>query len=407
MSLYPPAEDSYLIQKHIPEFAQGRVLDMGTGSGILTLSAIRLSQVREVVAADKNPEAITALKKKIKEEHLRKITPIESDLFSAIQGSFEVILCNPPYLPQDEEMSKLSTDHSTNLSLYGGKKGWEFTEKFFHEAGKFLFPGGKILYLFSSLTNKKKVEEIITRHLFTFRELERKKIAFEELYLYLVEKPLILQELERKGIEDLCYLAQGKRGQVFTGVIDQNRLVKSHISKKLYLKVCIKIKHPESQAEERIENETKWLQLLNKSGIGPRYLFSGKGYLAYQYVEGTPLMQWITTAEKKEIILVLQEILKQCSILDQRGINKEEMHHPIKHILIDKDNFPWMIDFERCTETEKPKNVTQFLEFLRRISPELEKKGVKIVPQDLTILAQKYKKEHDPEAFRAIVALLS
>ena len=403
MSIYPPAEDSYLLQKHIPEFAQGRVLDMGTGSGILALTAVRLSQVREIVAADKNPQAITLLQKKIKEEHLRKITPLESDLFSAVQGSFEVILCNPPYLPQEKGTMRQVHDDS----LYGGKKGWEFTERFFHQASKYLFPEGKILYLFSSLTNKKKVEEIITRHLFTFRELERKKLAFEELYLYLVEKPPLLQELERRGAENLCYLAQGKRGQVFTGMIDKNRQVKSHISKKEHFKVCIKIKHPESKAEERIENEAKWLRIANQKGIGPRFLFSGKEYLAYQYIEGNPVMQWIKNAEKKEIVQVLQEMLHQCFTLDKLGINKEEMHHPIKHILVDKDNYPWLIDFERCGETKKPKNVTQFVEFIRRISTELEKKGVKIAPQDLTTLAQKYKENPTTEIFLAIIAYLT
>ena len=51
--------------------------------------------------------------------------------------------------------------------------------------------------------------------------------------------------------------------------------------------------------------------------------------------------------------------------------------------------------------------MTQFVEFIRRISTELEKKGVKIAPQDLTTLAQKYKENPTTEIFLAIIAYLT
>lgn len=405
MSIYPPAEDSFLLQKHLRAFAQGRVLDLGTGSGILALSAAQLSQVREVVAVDKNQEAIAALQKKIKEERLRKITLLESDLFSAVRGSFEVIFCNPPYLPQEKGVGIPRIHDET---IYGGKKGWEFTEKFFHEVSRYLFSQGKILYLFSSLTNKKKVEDLMSNHLFSFQELDREKLAFEELYLYVVEKTPLLQELEKRGVENVCYLAHGKRGEVFRGIIDKNKFEKKSLFRaaEKILPVAIKVKRAESTAEGRIENEAGWLQILNVKGIGPRFIFSGKEFLVYQFVEGTPLMQWMETAEKKEILAVLQEVLRQCFILDQLGVNKEEMHRPLKHVLVDNQGYPWLIDFERCTATEKPKNVTQFLEFLRRIKLPMQEKNVSLQEEELTVAAKNYKQSLSKEAFQVILSLL-
>ncbi|MDO8656888.1 MAG: methyltransferase, partial [Nanoarchaeota archaeon] len=208
MGIYEPSEDSYLIQKYVRELALGRVLDMGTGSGIQALTAITNPNAQFVIAADTDPSVITALEKKIQEQKIRKLQVVHSNLFSHIKGKFNLIIFNPPYLPQDKGIE--------DAALYGGKKGWELSEKFFEQASPHLFPDGKILFLFSSLTNKKKIEEILHHHLFQFHELEREKVAFEELYLYLIEKTPLLRELEKKGLQEVVYFTHGKRGDIYT-----------------------------------------------------------------------------------------------------------------------------------------------------------------------------------------------
>jgi len=52
--------------------------------------------------------------------------------------------------------------------------------------------------------------------------------------------------------------------------------------------------------------------------------------------------------------------------MDKLGINKEEMHRPLKHIIINQKGKVVLLDFERCYLTEKPHNVTQFGDFLLR-----------------------------------------
>ena len=64
--MYEPREDSHLLEKHVRRNAFGRVLDMGTGSGIQALSAIKNVNVGEVIAVDINPEGNQSLKKKNK-----------------------------------------------------------------------------------------------------------------------------------------------------------------------------------------------------------------------------------------------------------------------------------------------------------------------------------------------------
>ena len=107
--IYQPREDSYLIQKHVRKYAEGRVLDMGTGSGILAKEAASSPNVREVVAVDINKKVIDKLNKEFSEEITKskqKIKLLKSDLFSKVDGTFNLIICNPPYLPQDKISGK-------------------------------------------------------------------------------------------------------------------------------------------------------------------------------------------------------------------------------------------------------------------------------------------------------------
>lgn len=405
MQIYQPAEDSYLLQKFVKKYSLGRVLDLGTGSGIQALTAAASPLVKEIIAVDINPEALEKLNREIKQKKISKIKTIFSDLFSAIEGKFDTIIFNPPYLPQDKFGKELIEDPA----LYGGKKGWELSARFFQEVSNFLVPNGKILFLFSSLTNKPKIDEIITHHLLEFKLLAQERLPlFEELYVYLIEKSKVLKELERKGIEEIQYLSHGRRGNIFTGIQDRSKLIKTHFpSKKDLIKVAIKIKRKESQAPERIENEIKWLPILNRKGIGPKFLFSGEDFLVYEFIPGTFFPDWIKDQPKKEIKRVLSILLEQCYLLDQLGLNKEEMHRPLKHILIDKNNFPVMIDFERCTKTKKPHNLTQFLEFISRIKSELEKKDFQINPDQLRAVAKIYKKKIAPETFKSLLAQIN
>ncbi len=170
--IYEPAEDSFLLQKHIKTYIKPgmSVLDMGTGSGILAQEAKKYT--KNVIAVDINPEAV---------EHVKKqLSAIVSDLFQNVKGKFDLIIFNPPYLPEDPEEPQDSKQITS-----GGKQGYELLEKFFQEAKSHLNKDGKILFLYSSLTGD--VETIPQKQGFIFSILERQKIFFEELVVALAE----------------------------------------------------------------------------------------------------------------------------------------------------------------------------------------------------------------------------
>ena len=174
---YEPQEDSYLLLEYVKQLAYGKVLDMGTGSGILAKEAVYSHEVDEVVAVDIDEQCIEELNKK----DTKKIRAFQSDLFGDVDEKFDTIVFNPPYLPLEEK--------DKDKALDGGVKGYEVIEMFLKEAKKHLNRGGIILMVFSSRTGKPEVDAIIKRERYKFELLEKKSLEFfEELYVYKIKR---------------------------------------------------------------------------------------------------------------------------------------------------------------------------------------------------------------------------
>jgi len=388
MDIYEPAEDSFLLQNAVKKYAHSNVLDMGTGSGIQALTAVE--QGCSVSAVDINPQVVQHLRAQARQQKKskRSITVFQSDLFSRVKGMFDTIIFNPPYLPQDEGID--------DVSLYGGEKGWEISARFFSQVSSFLNPQGVILFLFSSLTNKPQIEKIIRQHLFQWEEVGRQKIAFEELYVYKIQKSTVLQELERNDVADITYTTHGCHGDIYRGIFNKGRKKTS---------VAIKIIRSSSGVKHALDSEVHWLKRVNEVGIGPQLLFSSREYVVMEFVNGPLIIPWLETATSFQIIRVLRALLKQCFVLDQLGITKEEMHHPLKHVFIQGGKLV-LIDFERCSGSAKPKNVTQCVEFYSRIAPFLERRRVQLNVPLLRQFAGEYKHDKTEKTFKKILAAI-
>ncbi len=164
--IYEPAEDSWLLAKFVKMLVQGKVLDMGTGSGVQALAA--LENTKDVLAVDVNPEAVALVKEK-------SVNAIQSDLFAKVDGQFDWIVFNPPYLPADEREPE-----DSRLATTGGEKGDEVLRRFLHEAKGYLKSDGKILVLVSSLTGKP--EDLFADYTYTL--LGEEKLFMETLAVY-------------------------------------------------------------------------------------------------------------------------------------------------------------------------------------------------------------------------------
>jgi len=392
-SVYEPGEDSAMLERYVRRYAKGNVLDMGTGSGIQAIAAAQNKNVSSVLAADVQKVAVEYCKKSIKN---RKIKFLQSDLFRNIKGKFDTIIFNPPYLPQELKLK--------DLTIEGGRKGYETIEKFISEVNQFLSREGIVLMVFSSLTKKEKVEEFIKNNLLEFYELEKTHIFFEDIYVYLLKKANILRELENKKIKNIKYFTKGHRGLLYIGDCE---IVDRKSRKAVIKKVAIKAKNPQSGAIGRIENEAKWLRILNKRGIGPNLLSADKECFVYEFIDGDFILERLKNSSKTQIQKIIRQIFKQLSVLDCLKVDKEEMHRPLKHIII-SGNKPYMLDFERAHFSNKPKNITQFCQFITSgyMNQILGNKKIYIDKNKIIRLAKIYKINPNSINFKKILDMI-
>ncbi len=384
MKVYEPAEDSIILVEAVKAYAFGNVLDMGTGSGIQALAAAGKKEVKHVIAADINEEALRQARIEIAREKIKKIKAIKSDLFEKISGKFDTIIFNPPYLPQDKGIK--------DCALYGGKHGHETLIKFLDEAPRHLNDNGLVITVFSSLTGKEKIDEAIAKNCMKHELLAESKISFETLYVYRIKKSLLLTELGKKGIKGMTLFAKGNRGLIYRGTYKGKD-------------IAIKVQRKDTFAAAAIENETKWLRQLNKIGVGPKLLFSGNDWFACEFIKGRFIIDYIISCnEKHKAGLIIRDLLGQCRKLDRLKINKEEMLRPQKHVIVNGRGKAVMLDFERCHKNAKPKNVTQFCQFLSSglVVSLLKQKGIILERDKILEAAKNYKHRQTDENFRNI-----
>jgi len=174
LRVYEAAEDSLLLAKHVREYAKNaeKILDMGTGSGIQAETARKANRKAEIDAADINEKAVQKLKKK-----KLKINAFVSDLFSNVKEKYDLIIFNPPYLPDDEKEDFNSEKWS------GGKEGIEITLKFLRQAKAHLEEDGKILLVYSTLANPEKLIKEANKLGYDIRNLDSEEFFYEKIYV--------------------------------------------------------------------------------------------------------------------------------------------------------------------------------------------------------------------------------
>jgi len=137
--VYEPREDSWLLAKVVEKKAFGRVLDLGTGTGIQGITAALNGC--DVTFADIDIGAVECAKRNAA---LNNVCGkfICSDLFSNIKESFNTIVFNPPYLESNTVRDR---------ALDGGRKGRLLINRFLKSYRKYVLPDHKILLLESSI----------------------------------------------------------------------------------------------------------------------------------------------------------------------------------------------------------------------------------------------------------------
>ena len=121
------------------------ILDLCTGSGCIAVSLKKLGGYSQVAASDLSDKAI-GLAMRNASINDTEIRLIKSDLFKDIDGRFDVIVSNPPYIPTEEieTLSPEVRDHDPRLALDGGSDGLDIYRRIVSECGDVLNTGGRL-----------------------------------------------------------------------------------------------------------------------------------------------------------------------------------------------------------------------------------------------------------------------
>lgn len=167
--VYAPAEDTFLLLS-ATEVGEGeRALEMGCGSGIISLHMAKAGAM--VTAADLDERAVRATRDSAGMNGLDVLT-VRSDLFQEVPGRFDLMVFNPPYLRGDVQGQE-------DLCWAGGEDGVKLTARFLSEARERLEPGGRVLLLVSDDMDPSALEQALTG--WKREMVARRTLFFEEL----------------------------------------------------------------------------------------------------------------------------------------------------------------------------------------------------------------------------------
>jgi release factor glutamine methyltransferase len=174
--LIPRQDTEILVEEVLKELHDGmRILDMCTGSGCILLSLLHYSNDCEGLGVDLSAEALKVAGRNV----LKVLTPekaehahfLQSDLFEKVEGKFEIIVSNPPYIAS-AEVEKLMPevrDHEPRMALDGTEDGLHFYRRIIEEAGKHLVSSG-MLFLEIGYDQGQAASELMREH--GYREVQ-------------------------------------------------------------------------------------------------------------------------------------------------------------------------------------------------------------------------------------------
>jgi release factor glutamine methyltransferase len=153
--LIPRPETETLVAETLNalEPAEGRdlrLLEIGTGSGAISIALAKELPTAKVVATDVSPKALAVAEENALQSGVReRIQFMQGDLFCPVRKgeAFDLIVTNPPYIPRREFPSLMPEvrDYEPRVALDGGEDGLDFFRRALPAVGEYLHPGSWFL----------------------------------------------------------------------------------------------------------------------------------------------------------------------------------------------------------------------------------------------------------------------
>jgi len=147
--LVPRPESELLVEAVLQHIANLEgivsVVDLGAGSGALSLAIATEAENARVIAVEKSADAIIWLKKNVSRID-EKVRIVEGDVSDVLVGvKCDLVIANPPYIPNDEVLPRDVAGFEPHIALFGGPTGIEIPRQFIAAAARLLKPGGVLV----------------------------------------------------------------------------------------------------------------------------------------------------------------------------------------------------------------------------------------------------------------------
>ena len=154
------------IQKFTEVHPLLKVLDIFAGSGCIGIAILKNIKNSSVDFVDIDKKAIEQIRINLKLNNISKFRYkiYQSNLFEKINGKYDVIFANPPYVAREriKEVESSVLKYEPKIALLAGKRGMQYIKKFLKGARNFLKPKG-VIYLELDPLQEKEIEDILNR----------------------------------------------------------------------------------------------------------------------------------------------------------------------------------------------------------------------------------------------------
>lgn len=164
-----------------------KVVDIGTGSGCLAVTLSVEEKNMEVTATDISSEALEVAK--CNNDSLGgSVTFFQGDLYEPIKDQkFDILVSNPPYIPNEEFVEELVKDNEPHVALFGGKDGLDFYRKIIEGAESIL--NDKYIIAFEHAYDKaKELRKIIKKNIKNCEIIQKKDMQGKDRMTFIIKK---------------------------------------------------------------------------------------------------------------------------------------------------------------------------------------------------------------------------
>ena len=187
--LIPRYETEFLVEKTIKYYKKlfnnkVSILDIGTGSGAISI-ALKKNIDCDVTACDISKKALEMAKNNAKSNNV-DINFIESDIFNNINDKYDIIISNPPYIANNEEVEYSVDKYEPHLALYANDNGLYFYKEIIKNASKYL--NDKFIVAFEiGYQQADDIIKIVDNNFTDVKTIIEKDLSGKDRYLFIIK----------------------------------------------------------------------------------------------------------------------------------------------------------------------------------------------------------------------------